>query len=79
MRFVPFAIDGLSPRNINIGSVRDEPPPAPTFINPEINATMNRKITEVISDKRKSCFFDVKYTTRIRYLKNIFPYMSISV
>jgi len=33
-RFVPFARFGGSPKKINRGRVRNEPPPAKIFINP---------------------------------------------
>jgi hypothetical protein len=70
-RFVPFARAESRPRKMSIGKVREEPPPAPTLMNPDMNAITNKIIIEVISDTIKSCFFEMKYTTPMSYVKKI--------
>jgi hypothetical protein len=46
-----------------MGSVRVEPPPAPTFIIPAINAITNKIITETISCNINPIILRLKYTT----------------
>lgn len=47
--FVPFAAAESSPKNINAGSVRDEPPPALTFITAAIAPMTNSMSDAIIS------------------------------
>jgi len=45
IRFVPFARELLSPRNIRVGKVIVDPPPAITLIKPATEPTKKRRIS----------------------------------
>ena len=68
-RLVPFAKVESKPRKIKVGRVKEEPPPAFTFINPAIRPTPNKINIEFISDKLISVFL---YGLNYRKLYNYF-------